>query len=333
MLGYIGSKKSLLPFLEEKITPCLDGGKEFADIFSGTGCVVQHFSQFCPNVLANDMEYYSYVINKAMLNSRYTPKLNDLINNLNKLEGQDGLITNHFARDRMFFTEANAKMMDAVRTEINALRTTHVIEEDEFFFLLGSFLVSVDKVANTASVYAAYLKQFKKSALKDFVLRPIHTKEDIPNGNREVHQSNALDIIKKRKFEVVYIDPPYNSRQYSANYSLLNYVALYDPDTEITGKAGIIKDYFKSSFCSKGKVLESFDNLIKDLDADTIFISYNNEGLVKEQDMRALCEKYGDVVVHVCDYRKFISQRNRPEKGVQEFLFEIHKKRALQEEP
>jgi adenine-specific DNA-methyltransferase len=65
----------------------------------------------------------------------------------------------------MFFTEDNAKKADAIRTQIEKLREEKTINENEYYFLLESLLQSLDKVANTTSVYGAFLKKFKKKCL------------------------------------------------------------------------------------------------------------------------------------------------------------------------
>lgn len=137
-----------------------------------------------------------------------------------------------------------------------------------------------------------------------------------------------MDIIVDKTFDVVYIDPPYNSRQYSANYGLLNYIAKYDDQIEIQGKGGLIKNYFKSSFCKKGEVKNSFDILVQNTNAKYIFVSYNNEGLLNNDEMKEVFERYGETTVSVKEYKKFLSQKDEKHKEVkivQEYLYKICK--------
>jgi adenine-specific DNA-methyltransferase len=326
MLNYIGSKKSLLQFLEEHIKTRLKETDIFADLFAGTGCVASHFRDFAKAVVVNDAEYYSYVINMAMLKANYSDKLNEIVQEINNLQGTEGIITKHYAIDRMFFTLDNGKKIDSMRQKIEELKDTDYIDNTEYYFLLASLILAADKVANTASIYGAYLKQYKASAKKNIVLTPIHTKTNIHEQENEVFRGDTLDVVVDKTFDVVYIDPPYNHRQYSANYSLLNYLALYDDTIEIKGKAGLIADYFKSSFCKKADVLDSFDCLMSRIKARVVFISYNNEGIAPKDDMIKVFEKYGDVILHKKEYKKFLSHKedkHKQVKNVEEYLFQI----------
>jgi adenine-specific DNA-methyltransferase len=342
MLGYIGSKKTLLPFLKSVIEPYLNNDTRFADLFAGTGIVGYTFKPICKNVIGNDVEYYSYVINYALLKCFYNNKMESLIQKCNEKESiENGLIYRNFAEKRMFFTKENAKKMDAVRQYLNELNESNEIDEDEYMFLLASLLSSIDKVANTASVYGAYLKSYKPSSKKPFVMFPIHKQEkqeNQPQQFNQVYNNDVLDIITNLECDVVYLDPPYNSRQYGANYSPLNYIAFYDKNKEIKGKSGVLVDYFKSSFCKKGEIEKSLETTLKNIKASKVFISYNNEGLLSKDDFVKVCEKFGVVDVHVQSYKKFVSQRKKKEskpdenenttspkleKLVQEYIFEV----------
>jgi adenine-specific methyltransferase len=141
--------------------------------------------------------------------------------------------------------------------------------------LLASLLEAIDKVANTASVYGAFLKKLKESAKKPLILKPIFP--PINDYENEVFNEDINSFIKGRKFDVVYLDPPYNERQYSANYHLLETIAKYDIPT-IKGKTGL-RDYNeqKSLYSKKTEVKQIFSDLIQNLDAKYIFLSYNDE--------------------------------------------------------
>lgn len=165
------------------------------------------------------------------------------------------------------------------------------------------------------------LKNYKKSSLRTLNLRPIHTKYSRKENN-QVFNQNALDLVQNKIFDVVYCDPPYNTRQYGANYSVLNYIALYDPKIEIQGKTGLIKNYFKSSFCRKFDIKDIFDNMVRNIKAKKIFISYNNEGLLKKEELLKIFKRYGEVHVHSKIYKRFRSHKQK-ERFVKEYIFEI----------
>src|SRR5262247_526887 len=67
-MNYIGSKHSLLPFIEKIFLKIRDNQvTTFCDIFAGTGAVGRHFKQLGLRVIANDFQYYAYALNKAYL--------------------------------------------------------------------------------------------------------------------------------------------------------------------------------------------------------------------------------------------------------------------------
>ena len=151
----------------------------------------------------------------------------------------------------MYFTDENAMKCDAIRKKIELWREEKKITDNEYYFLLTSLLESIDKVANTASVYGAFLKKFKKSALKPIALVPADFY--INDHDHDVYNKDILEVAKITSHDVVYLDPPYNERQYSANYHMLETIAKYD-NPIIRGKTWM-RDYSqqKSDYCKKNR--------------------------------------------------------------------------------
>ena len=87
------------------------------------------------------------------------------------------------------------------------------------------------------------------------------------------------------------MDPPYNARQYGANYHLLNTIAEYREFTP-KGKTGL-RDYKKSKYCTKKTVCQEFDYVVRNADFKYIFISYNNEGLMTVRGKETIMKRYG----------------------------------------
>jgi len=331
-LNYIGSKQTLCPILTKIINeeiPDLNS-LSFLDMFAGTGSIGFRFQDLTNNCAANDLEYYSYIINCALVQCSYTDKLQDILNNCNSLEGIKGLIYKNYSENencqRMFFTTQNAQKCDAIRVYIEKLKNEDKINNNEFHFLLASLIVSIDKVANTSCVYGAYLKEYKKSSLKELYVIPIHTKRNIHSDKNQVFNLSAEELSKKSQhFDVVYMDPPYNQRQYSANYFPLNYIAFYDEKINLKGKTGIIDGYNKSNFCSKVKVYNAFKTLLDNLKCNYIFISYNNEGLLNCDELKQLFSSYGELKLYKIPYKKFKAQKNVSGDSVFEYLWFINK--------
>lgn len=331
-LNYIGSKKTLFNNILEVCQNNIKdmNNKNFADLFSGTGTIGYNMNKYCKKIIANDLEYYSYVINYALLKCKYSDKIKNIIIDMNNLKLiDDGLIYKNFSEnencERMFFSNDNAKKCDSIRTYLNTLFNEKNINYDEFMFLLASLIVSIDKVANTSSVYGAYLKKYKKSSLNKLIIKPIHT-ETKNNINNDVYNEKMEDLIIGKKYDIVYLDPPYNHRQYSGNYSPLNYIAQYDKNIELIGKTGLIKNYNKSIFCSKTKIKDGFIKMIDNINCEYLILSYNNEGLLCFEDLKNILLNKGDIILYKINYNKFKAQTNVKEKTVTEYIWFINTK-------
>lgn len=331
-LNYIGSKKTLkdtiFKICEDNIHNIED--LSFADLFAGTGTIgfnVNIKEGFFKNVISNDLEYYSFIINSALLKVPYTNKLKEIIGELNGIEElKEGLIyenfTNHENCERMFFTNSNAKKCDTIRMKINNMLENGEITKDEYIFLLATLITSIDKYANTSSVYGAYLKKYKKSAMKKLILKPIHTSFVLKEGN-QVYNKKMEDLVNDKQFDVVYLDPPYNHRQYGGNYSPLNYIAKYEEEIELTGKTGLIKGYNKSDFCSKTKMKATFEKMIGDIKCKYLLLSYNNEDIIGEEELKKILIKKGDLKLFKIKYNKFKAQKSVKVKHTIEYVWFI----------
>lgn len=227
----------------------------------------------------------------------------------------------------MYFTDENAKKCDAIHMEIENWRKNKKITEGEYFFLLASLLDAIDKVANTVSVYGAFLKKFKKSALKNLKIEPIKFLKN--NYKNEIYNENINDLIKDKKFDIVYLDPPYNERQYSANYHILETIAKYD-NPIIKGKTWL-RDYSeqKSNYCKKWEVTKVFSELIKDIDAEYIFLSYNSDLLMSLEEIKEIMSSRWKYWYFKKEYKRFKADNNRKnnEKILYEYLHYVKTKK------
>ena len=313
-MNYIGSKYSLLDFLHETIsnkTGYNDGEKYvFADLFAGTGTVGAFYRELGCEVISNDIQYYSYIINKHLIESDETID-KSYIDYLNSLEGVEGFVYNNYCigsgSGRMYFTDDNGKKCDAIRQEIEFLYKNGKINEKTYYYYLGSLINSIDKVANTASVYGAFLKKIKSAASKPLLLEPLKFNEG-PVG--KVYNEDINKLVKNISGDVLYLDPPYNARQYCSNYHVLETIARYD-NPVLTGVTGMRQaEEQKSEFCSKRTVEKAFDSLIKNAKFKYIFLSYNNEGLMSLQTIKSIMSKYGKYSYEIKEYRRFKADKD-----------------------
>lgn len=330
-MNYIGSKLSLLRFLEESINKVVgENCKTFCDLFAGTGVVGSHFKKRGYKIIANDIQYYSYVLNRHYIGNhkelnfvkltKETPNLKNIeIKNrksficsyLSNLDGIKGFIYKNYClggtkkrkESRQYFSDENGMRCDAIRQKIENWKKRKLISDDEYFFLITSLVESIDKYANTASVYGSFLKKLKKTAQNSLTIKPAEL--IINDQNHQVFNEDINKVIEKISGDILYLDPPYNHRQYATNYHLLETVAKYD-NPRIYGKTGL-REYQnqKSLYCSRTQVRKAFRDLILKAKAKYIFLSYNNEGLMTLNDIKDVMTLRGKYGYFAKEYNRF----------------------------
>lgn len=308
-MNYIGSKQSLIPFIDRVLREVCDGDeKVLCDIFAGTGAVGRHFKSRGYRIIANDFQYYAYALNKAYLEINHTPRfatlrrvyhdqlavlelpdshpLTEALAIVNNLDGVSGFLSRNYGPEgkRLYYTAENAAKADAIRQTLEDWQTRRIINRQEFFYLLCSLIEAIDAVANTASVYGAFLKRFKASALRPMQLRPLSLSNDV-KGCR-VFCEDANQLIERIECDVLYLDPPYNHRQYGANYHVLETIAAYDQPT-LSGVTGM-REYRRSRYCVQGAAAEALEHLVMSARAKHILLSYNDEGLLNLDEVRRI---------------------------------------------
>ncbi|HAS43154.1 MAG TPA: modification methylase [Microscillaceae bacterium] len=328
-MNYIGSKYKLAEFIADSIKEVVGSfeGTTIAELFGGTGIIARNLKSEVKKLIVNDLEPYSFTLLKNYIgNTQPIAQSEALIQTLNDLPPFEGFIYQHYCAGggsgRMYFSDENGQKIDAIRQQIEAWKKTQHIDEPTYYFLLASLLESADKVANTASVYGAFLKHLKKSALKELELTPAEFA--ITQQANEVYNEDANELVKRPAVQgdILYLDPPYNARQYGANYHLLNTIALYD-DFEPKGKTGL-RDYNRSVYCQKDKVATAFEALIADAQFQYIFVSYNNEGLMSKEEVKRILSKYGKYSLKTTQYQRFkadkTENRNHKADATEEYL-------------
>jgi adenine-specific DNA-methyltransferase len=344
LIAYIGNKRSLLGFLGTVFSDLEEkGGRTvFSDPFAGSGAVARLAKSRNYDVLTNDWEPYSKIvnschigINRSELKDMFLPRggIQKVFREINNLKGdvENPYISLHFApesteeadymTERLFYTRENALFIDRARTYIEDLYPRWDLDEravKEKTLLLSSLLYEVSTHANTSGVFKACHKGFGGHG-KDALSRIMAPMEmEIPqlidsDGSFVIENLDATEFVSRHSSDICYLDPPYNSHQYGSNYFMLNTVALWDKppvsferkeDGRLMEKAGIRKDWVKtrSPFCYKKDAPGAFSNLLDSIDSRYILLSYNTEGIIPFGKLHDIMENQGKTELYCRDY-------------------------------
>jgi len=341
-MRYIGGKSLMLDNIISVIGEYASTINTVADIFSGSGVVSAIFKKQGFEVISNDIMYFSYILNRGSICLNNKPTFENLIirnpiEYLNNLEIQDTdlyikqcFIYNNYspseACDRMYFQNKNAIKIDIIRLTIENWYKKNLLSDDEYFYLLASLISAVPYVSNITGIYAAYLKTWDVRTYNDLILKDIEIVES--SKTHSAFNMDANELVRNISPDLVYIDPPYNERQYLPNYHVLDTVAKYDYP-EIKGVTGM-RDYSKekSKYCRKTEAKATFDDLIKNTNSSYILVSYNNEGLLSTAELTEILQKYartGTFKLFEYNYRRYKNKIPNNADGLKEQLYFIEK--------
>lgn len=266
---YTGSKFKLADWIFSIIdNHCT--GRSFCDIFAGTGIIAQHAINKMEKVVINDFLYSNEIIYKAFFLQKpfdHT-KINSYklrFQNIDVSSMKDNYASINYGNK--FFSYNDALRIGAIRDDIDSLND---INEKERAILIASLLYSADKAANTVGHYDAYIKgQDIPDTFKFDLISPYETTAEI-----EIHREDANILAKSLNMDIVYIDPPYNSRQYSRFYHVLENITTWRKP-ELKGVACKPEPENMSDYC-RSTATKTFEDLINSINAKFVVVSYNN---------------------------------------------------------
>jgi site-specific DNA-methyltransferase (adenine-specific) len=314
-MRYLGCKQKLTDTI---LDIALKHNKHIiVDAFTGTGTMAEAFANAGLTVIAGDVMATCCTLAKCKLQMGQ-PLSQQVLEQLNDTNlKHEGFVykTYSSAGDRYYFSPENAQRIDGIRRAIDAL------EEPIKTHVLGCLIEAVSLVSNTTGTFGAWCKKVDPRAEKPLTLVDCFTpKENF--DNHIVVNGTALSVLQTEDYDMVYLDPPYNNRQYGANYHVLETIVRND-NPEVHGKTGMRKwEDTKSMWCYRNKVLGELEETIKCCKCDVILLSYNSEGLMTRADIEGVLGKYGAVKTHTIEYPKYKTKKNK-DNTVQEYLFEL----------
>ncbi len=355
LITYIGNKRALLKHIGvalERVKQRL--GKErlrVVDLFSGSGVVSRYMKAHASLLVSNDIEDYAAVISRCYLRNRSTvdfSALSEIVSELNTRVASEpfpvGLIEEMYApkdesnitrEDRVFYTRENARRIDNYRRLIDEFPT------DMKDLLLGPLLSEASVHANTAGVFKGFYKnhqtgvgQFGGSG-SDALTRILgRIMLEVPvlslfECDYRVFQEDANTLARKLKgLDLAYIDPPYNQHPYGSNYFMLNLIVRYQRPTHVSRVSGIPTDWRRSEYNVRSKAPLLLKDLLDNIDASFLLVSFNNEGFIAPEKMREMLEGLGRVEVVELPYNAFRGSRNFNNRSIHvtEYLFLVERR-------
>ncbi len=267
---YIGNKAKLTDWIMRIIENETKNIHSFIDIFSGTASIAKQAMKKYEKVIINDILHSNNIIYKAFFKPEKwnKEKIFDIVQYFNALNSNE-LNENYFSLNfgGKFFDYNIAKKIGYIREEIERLKPE--LNEKEYSILLASMIYSMDKVANTVGHFDAYIK--KPIRKTHFKLQLIKTYDF--NGV-EIYREDANKLARKISGDIAYIDPPYNSRQYSRFYHIYETFVKWDKP-ELFGVARKPKPENMSKYCTV-KAKDTFRDLVENLNVKYLAVSYNN---------------------------------------------------------
>ena len=361
-MRFIGNKVRLLNeienFIEENIS--YEENMIFCDIFSGSASVARYFKGRY-KIISNDIMNFSYVLQSATIELKKIPNFINLKKYLEidtlenifyyfektdekvlmkkfNIEDKDLFIYNNYTpksvEKRMYLTESNGKRVDIIRITLNYLLKEKIISKKEFIYLLACLIEGLPYISNISGVYGAFLKHWDKRALNNFSFEKLEIKDN--NYDNKSYNKDALELLQEIEGDILYLDPPYNNRQYLPNYHLLETLSKYDYP-RIKGVTGM-RDYSQqiSKFCRKKEAKDALRQIIDQAKFKYIIMSYSTDGILSQDEIEKVFKEYGKVETFrkasPIEYRKYKSKQKQRNNELQELLFFIEKKIEIKKE-
>ena len=306
---YLGNKYKLLPFITSVVAENCTDVNSVADIFAGTGAVASAFTD--RQLITNDNLYSNYISHLAWFSpqSYSQKKIERLIAHYNgTIAKNDNYMSRNFADT--FFSRADCRRIGSIREDIEKRFRSDEINERERALLITSLLYAADKIANTCGHYDAFRQGVEFE-------RQLELSVPLPNENLNpqniCYNEDTNELVKQITADLVYIDPPYNSRQYCDAYHLLENIARWEKP-KVKGVARKMdRTTLKSDYCTN-KATVAFEDLIQNINARYILLSYNNmakkgndrsNAKIADEDIVRVLTAKGEVEIFTQSYKPF----------------------------
>ena len=307
MIKYLGSKRRLVPVLEQLATR--SGARTALDLFTGTTRVAQAYKALGLQVTAVDSARYSEVFGRCYVEADATAidrsELDEAVRRLDRLKGRPGYVTETFCEQARFFQPFNGARIDAIRETIARDYARTWLEP----ILLTSLIEAADRVDSTIGVQMAYVKAWAPRSFRPLELR---VPELLAGTGRMVHGDAQTLAPTLGPHDLAYLDPPYNQHRYYTNYHVWETLVAWDAPAHygVACKRVDARDAStKSVFNSKRTMPTALGLTIRSLEAPLVILSYNDESWMGLDELVGLCEGYQAVTALEFDSARYVGAR------------------------
>jgi adenine-specific DNA-methyltransferase len=303
------------------------------DVFTGSGIVARHCKQFSRFLVVNDLEKYAAVSGECYLSNKNEldmPLLKDiyygLLDETANKSLKEGIVAKLYSpkdddniqkNERVFYTRRNAMYIDTMRNLIDAVP----IQYQKYF--LAPLIVEASIHANTSGVFKGFHKN-KETGIGQFggsnsdALLRIKGDIELPfpvlsnfNCEYRVYNGDSNMLVKEvPEVDLAYMDPPYNQHPYGSNYFMLNLILENKYPESVSKISGIPDDWNRSAYNKKQYAYSALADLVANIKAKFVLISFNSEGFISLDEMKTMLKKIGKVQVLETAYNTFRGCRN-----------------------
>ena len=353
LITCIGNKRALLDFIDEgikKVQKKFNKEKlKIFDAFSGSGVVARYFKRYSELLIANDLEKYSKVINECYLSNESEidlPLLREYYREIileSEKKPVKGIISQLYApmddknimpHERVFYTSRNALYIDTIRQLINNIPRNY----QKYF--LAPLLSEASIHANTSGVFKGFYKN-RETGIGQFggknqnalfritgnIVLPFPVFSNF-SCDTIICNDDSNEIIKALpEVDMAYLDPPYNQHPYGSNYFMLNLITEYKYPEKTSVVSGIPENWNRSAYNSENHALEALTDLVENINAKYVLISFNSEGFTDMEQMKTMLMKFGKLEILETKYNVFRGSRNLNKRGIhtREYLYLLEK--------
>lgn len=190
--------------------------------------------------------------------------------------------------NRRFLSPSNAAALDRAMSRLRFWTQSGYLTDQARCILTAVVLDSVEKVANIQGTYHDFPRDFYDPRALKSIVAVLPDAENFTSGppaEQVGKAQDSLEFVKTvRPHDVLYLDPPYNFRQYTSYYFLPNLIAEYPDISDLDAyfseiqfvRGQNMKSEFSSTFCSSTGFLPSLATLVDSSPCDYVVLSYFN---------------------------------------------------------